>query len=183
MNESTIPGVRFVRHRRQEDLRGAFLEIWRASAFDATSGVPTLFVQSNRSTSARDVLRGLHLHRRQLDYWTVLSGKAFVALVDCRPLLDGSGDRAIVETRTLRADDAVVIPVGVAHGFLAIEALDLLYQVTNEYDSSDELGFAWDDPAIGVPWPHLDTPDGLPILSDRDRMNPSLAELVASLRS
>jgi hypothetical protein len=34
-----------------------------------------------------------------------------------------------------------------------------------------------------VPWPVVATPDGQPILSDRDRSNPSLAELVASLRS
>lgn len=182
MSESAIPGVRYQRLQRHEDSRGVFREIWRASAFDAASGDPPSFVQANVSSSVRDVLRGLHLHRRQLDYWTVLSGKAFVALVDCRPLLNGSGDQAIVETRTLRADDAVVIPAGVAHGFLALEALDLLYLVTNEYDGRDELGFAWDDPAIGVPWPRLDKPDGLPILSDRDRTNPSLAELVTSLR-
>jgi dTDP-4-dehydrorhamnose 3,5-epimerase-like enzyme len=54
--------------------------------------------------------------------------------------------------------------------------------VTNEFDGSDELGFAWDDPAVGVPWPAVpSTPDGKPILSDRDRSNPSLAELVARL--
>jgi dTDP-4-dehydrorhamnose 3,5-epimerase len=71
----------------------------------------------------------------------------------------------------------------VAHGFLAIEALQLLYLVTNEYDGSDELGFAWDDPAVGVPWPKVEgTADGRPILSDRDRSNPTLVGLVESLR-
>ena len=49
------------------------------------------------------------------------------------------------------ADDWVVIPTGVAHGFLALEPLELLYLVTNEYDGSDELGFAWDDPAVARP--------------------------------
>ena len=142
------------------------------------------FVQANLSTSAAGVLRGLHYHRRQLDYWVVASGRAFVALVDVRPLVDGTGGRALVETRELRADDWVVIPTGVAHGFLALEPLELLYLVTNEYDGTDELGFAWDDPAVGVPWPVLDvTPDGRPILSDRDRSNPTLADLVARLRA
>ena len=110
------------------------------------------------------------------------AGRALVALVDVRPLVDGGGRRAIVETRELATDDWVVIPAGVAHGFLALEPLELLYLVTNEYDGSDELGFAWDDPAVGVPWPTVPgTPDGRPILSDRDRSNPSLADLVASL--
>ena len=95
----------------------------------------------------------------------------------------GTTPTAPVETHEVAADDWVVIPAGVAHGFLALEPLELLYLVTNEFDNSDELGFAWDDPAVGVPWPRIEaTPDGRPILSDRDRSNPSLAELVASLR-
>ena len=94
----------------------------------------------------------------------------------------GSTARAPVETRELAADDSVVIPAGVAHGFLALEPLELLYLVTNEFDNTDELGFAWDDPAVGVPWPRIQsTTDGRPILSDRDQSNPSLADLVASL--
>ena len=91
----------------------------------------------------------------------------------------------VVETRTIEADGWVVIPAGVAHGFLALEALAMLYLVTNEFDGSDELGFAWDDPAVGVPWPspsELPTPDGRPILSQRDLSNPALVDLVRSLR-
>jgi dTDP-4-dehydrorhamnose 3,5-epimerase len=88
-----------------------------------------------------------------------------------------------VESRELGADEWVVIPAGVAHGFLALEPLSLIYFVTNEYDGTDELGFAWDDPLAGVPWPILDaTPDGQPILSERDRSNPSLTQLVEQVR-
>jgi dTDP-4-dehydrorhamnose 3,5-epimerase len=187
----SLAGVRFGSVVRNADSRGSFRELWRASAFPALTAEQTgsapgsepRFVQANLSTSAAGVLRGLHYHRRQLDYWVVVSGSALVALVDVRPLTGGTGDRALVETRRLAADDWVVIPAGVAHGFLALESLELLYLVTNEFDNSDELGFAWDDPAVGVPWPDIPgTPDGRPILSDRDRSNPTLAELVASLR-
>lgn len=142
------------------------------------------FVQANHSTSGTGVLRGLHLHRRQLDYWVVLEGRAFMAIVDVRPLLAGSAAAPKVETRQLAPDDWVVIPAGVAHGFLALEPLELLYLVTALHDGSDELGFAWDDPAVGVPWPvPPGTSDGRPILSARDMSNPSLAELVATLRA
>ena len=189
---SSIEGVRFGALTRHADARGSFRELWRASAFptltSAETGAPEgsepRFVQANLSTSARGVLRGLHYHRHQLDYWVVASGRALVALVDVRPVLAGLGDRPIVETHELPTDDWVIIPAGVAHGFLALEPLDMLYLVTNEFDGADELGFAWDDPAVGVPWPAIEgTPDGRPILSDRDRSNPTLAELVASLRS
>lgn len=174
---SRLAGVQFGAVERHADARGSFRELWRADPGQAP------FVQANLSTSAPGVLRGLHLHRRQLDYWVVSAGRAFVALVDVRNMLDGSASHPTVETRVLDAGDWVVIPEGVAHGFLAFEPLELLYLVTNQYDGSDELGFAWDDPAAGVPWPAVGTPDGRPILSERDASNPSLAELLASLRA
>lgn len=176
---STLPGVRYGTIARHVDGRGSFRELWRAADFPAAG-----FVQGNLSTSDAGVLRGLHLHRRQDDLWVVASGRAFVALVDVRPLLDGSGGSAVIETRELPADSWVYIPTGVAHGFLAVEPLQLVYLVTNTYDGTDELGFAWDDPAVGVAWPVLEgTPDGRPVTSDRDAMNPPLAELVVRLRS
>jgi dTDP-4-dehydrorhamnose 3,5-epimerase len=184
---SRIPGVRYGAVQRFGDQRGSFRELWRASrqpslTADVTGAADARFVQANLSTSAAGVLRGLHYHRRQLDYWVVAAGLAFVALVDVRPAMAGRGP-VFVETRELAADDSVVIPVGVAHGFLALEPLQLLYLVTNEYDGSDELGFAWDDPAVAVPWPALDaTADGRPILSERDQTNPPLAGLLARLR-
>ena len=176
---SALPGVLYGAVVRHADDRGSFRELWRAGPTDAAAP----FVQANLSTSAAGVLRGLHLHERQLDYWVVASGRAFVALVDVRPMLDGSAPVPSIETRELRADDWVVIPVGVAHGFLALEPLELLYLVTNQYDGSDELGFAWNDPAVGVPWPVVDAvPGGRPIVSERDASNPVLANLVAHLR-
>jgi dTDP-4-dehydrorhamnose 3,5-epimerase len=184
---STLPGVRWAAIARHGDVRGSFRELWQASAgFDLDqrwTGAPDArFVQANLSTSAAGVLRGLHYHRRQLDHWIVASGRALVALVDVRPVLEGRGP-AVVEARELAADGTVTIPIGVAHGFLAIEPLELIYLVTNEYDGSDELGFAWDDPAVGVAWPTCPTADGLPILSERDQHNPTLAALVKRLRA
>ena len=178
---STLGGVRYGAIARHGDARGAFREVWRASAFDSI-GEP--FVQVNLSSSLPGVLRGLHLHHRQADYWVVAAGRAFVALVDVRPLLDATAPRPTVETRELATDDWVAIPRGVAHGFLALEPLELVYLVTNEYDGTDELGFAWDDPTAAVPWPTLEmTADGRPILSERDETNPPLPTLVERLRA
>ncbi len=185
---SALPGVRYGAVARHGDERGSFRELWRASldrplTVELTGLDGAGFVQANLSTSAVGVLRGLHYHRRQLDRWVVATGRAFVALVDVRPVVAGRGP-AVVETRELAADDWVEIPTGVAHGFLALDPLELVYVVTNEFDGSDELGFAWDDPAVAVPWPRPipGTPDGRPILSGRDQSNPSLAALVAGLR-
>jgi dTDP-4-dehydrorhamnose 3,5-epimerase len=191
VTETLIPGVRHGTVRRHADERGAFRELWRESTVGhiepahagAASHVEPRFVQANLSSSSAGVVRGLHLHRRQLDRWVIGSGRAFVALVDIRPMLAG-GKTPTVETFVLAADDWVQIPAGVAHGFMALEPVELVYLVTTEYDGSDEAGFAWDDALAAVPWPlPAATPDGRPILSGRDRANPSLAALVARLRS
>jgi dTDP-4-dehydrorhamnose 3,5-epimerase len=191
MNDSGIPGVRYGTVQRHADERGAFRELWRTSTVGAirpehagtASDAEPRFVQGNLSSSVAGVVRGLHLHRRQLDRWIIGSGRAFVALVDTRPLLAGV-DAPIVETRELAADDWVEIPACVAHGFMALEPVELVYLVTNEYDGGDEAGFAWDDPLAAVPWPlPAPTPDGRPILSERDRANPSLHDLAGRLRA
>ncbi len=184
---STIAGVRYGAAVRQADRRGSFMELWRADegpplTADLTGRPNAAVVQANLSDSAAGVLRGLHLHRRQLDRWVVTRGRAFVALVDIRSLVAGTAARPAVETRVLARDEWVVIPIGVAHGFLALERLELVYFVTAGYDGGDELGFAWDDPTAAVPWPAVPgRTGGRPILSDRDLANPPLGELITRL--
>ncbi len=169
--ETAIPGVLSRQAEVHADERGAFSEIWRASW---TAGLTAAaFVQSNLSRSRAGVLRGMHFHLRQTDLWVVVEGRALVATADLR---DGRPERIAVQTLTLDAGGAILIPERVAHGFLSLTDLALVYLVTNEFDGSDELGFAWDDPQAAIPWPAQE-----PILSERDRSNPSLAEVLARL--
>jgi dTDP-4-dehydrorhamnose 3,5-epimerase len=169
--EGRIVGVRSRRLRIHPDERGAFQEVWRES-WTADLGDPMR--QVNLSRSQPRVLRGLHLHRHQADLWVVLDGHPFIALVDVR--MARAGGTPATEVIEALPGDAVYIPAGVAHGFYARDALTLLYLVSNEFDGSDELGFAWDDPEAAVPWPDID-----PIISARDAEAPSLRELVDRL--
>ena len=66
--------------------------------------------------------------------------------------------------------------LGVAHGFYAITDATITYLVDNYYNPADELGVAWDDPAL-----HVDWPCDAPILSDRDRANPRIADIPADI--
>jgi dTDP-4-dehydrorhamnose 3,5-epimerase len=65
----------------------------------------------------------------------------------------------------------------VAHGFASLTDVLLTYLVDSYYNASDELGLAWDDPAVGADWGVTD-----PILSGRDQSNPSRADLPDGLR-
>jgi dTDP-4-dehydrorhamnose 3,5-epimerase len=175
---TALPGVWRRSMTVHPDDRGSFMEIWREGW---TDNLPddlgsTTMRQANLSRSKARVLRGLHVHRRQADLWIVLDGRAFIGLVDVRPLLSGAGPAAI-ETIDAGPGDAVYLPEGVAHGFYAREALTLCYLVTNEYDGSDELGFTYRDPDVAVPWP-----DDGPIVSERDATAPRLRELVEQLK-
>ena len=188
---SSLPGVRYGAVARMADARGAFRELWRADAFGAIepgdagadpATTPT-FVQANLSTSAPGVLRGLHYHQRQLDYWVVASGRAFVALVDLRPVLRGTGDQPVVETRELREDEWVVIPAGVAHGFLALEALGMLYLVTNPYDGAMSWASPGTTPSPGSAGPPSNRPPtGARSSPTGTAPTPTLADLVVRLR-
>ena len=66
----------------------------------------------------------------------------------------------------------VFIPPGVAHGFAALTDMTITYLVDGYYNPTDELGVAWDDPAIGADWGVSD-----PILSNRDRSNPRRSDI------
>ena len=165
-----IPEVRLFELEVHADDRGAFTELFRQAWLPETA--PAI-VQSNLSHSAAGVLRGLHFHRRQADYWCVLGGRAFVVLADLRP---GSRTFRRAQTMTFDAGEGrrgLYIPAGVAHGFCALTEVDLLYQVDAYFTGDDEHGVAWNDPELAVAWPI-----GEPTLSERDRHNPSLAEVL-----
>lgn len=156
------------------DERGAFSELWRTSWTAPLAA--RAFVQSNLSISRPGVLRGMHFHLRQADYWIVVGGRASVGLVDLRDSTRVPSWRPQTALLELERGEALYIPELVAHGFYAIEELSLLYLVTGEFDGSDEHGFAWDDPLAGLRWPARS-----PILSARDRANPPLSAAVARL--
>jgi dTDP-4-dehydrorhamnose 3,5-epimerase len=161
MSVEDIPGVVLSTPEVHFDPRGSFAEIMRASSY------PEAFVQSNHSRSAAGVLRGLHYHRRQADLWYVVDGRIEVGLADLRV----RADRPATATVPLSGDApaTLYIPAGVAHGFFAHTPVELIYWVTNYYDSTDEHGIAWNDPTLAIPW----SASG-PVVSERDASNPEL---------
>jgi dTDP-4-dehydrorhamnose 3,5-epimerase len=169
--ETPIAGVEVRELRLLGDERGSFAETYRREWLPAGAGE---MVQSNLSRSKAGVLRGMHYHRQQADYWVVLEGRAFVALFDLRGGSPTQGERLELEMDG-ESPTGLYIPPGVAHGFAARTDVALLYLVDTYYgDGADEHGIAWDDPGLGIGWP-----DPGPVLSERDRSNPPLARALA----
>lgn len=164
-----IPGVLIVALQPFADERGRFTETFRKEWFPQREWSR---IQTNRSDSRAGVLRGLHYHFNQVDYWYLLSGQIRVGLADLRP-----SSPSYRKTETIDLDAAnnrgLYIPVGIAHGFLALSDVTLFYTVDNYYDGSDEYGLAWDDPDIFVPWGAEITP----IVSGRDATNPFFKDI------
>jgi dTDP-4-dehydrorhamnose 3,5-epimerase len=155
-----IADVIVVEPNAHGDERGRFVETYRRSWFPLGREM----TQANRSEKAAG---GLHYHLHQADYWYVLRGTARVVLHDLR---QGSPTDGATLTLDLEGDHdrGLFIPPGVAHGFASLTDLTLWYLVDGYYNPEDELGVAWDDPAVGADWGLSD-----PVLSERDQSNPT----------
>ena len=171
-----ISGVRAVDLKPLADARGSFTELFRTEWFPERDWGD---MQCNRSESSKGVLRGLHFHRRQVDYWHCIVGSVRVGLHDLRTTSDTRGAGL---TFDLAADEpfGLFIPEGVAHGYLALTGATIFYVVNRYYDPADEFGVMWNDPDLGLDWEAGDA-GGIDsaelIVSQRDANNPRLADL------
>ncbi len=171
---AAIPAVIVIEPDVHRDSRGFFLETYHAEKY-RTGGIPDVFVQDNQSRSAGGTIRGLHLQRKhpQGKLIRVIEGEIFDVAVDVRRGSPTFGKWVGV---TLSAENfkQCYIPQGFAHGFAVVSAVaQVEYKCTDIYDAPSEVGIAWDDPAIGIMWPV-----SKPVLSDRDKRHPRLADVL-----
>jgi dTDP-4-dehydrorhamnose 3,5-epimerase len=155
------------------DGRGFFLETYHADRYKA-HGIAGPFVQDNHSRSGRGTLRGLHLQlaRPQGKLVRAIEGEIYDVAVDVRR---GSPTFGRFVAVTLSADNfrQCYVPPGFAHGFCVVTATaQVEYKCTDIYDPASEIGIAWNDPALAIPWPVRE-----PLLSPRDARHPTMAEL------
>jgi dTDP-4-dehydrorhamnose 3,5-epimerase len=175
---TALPDVIRIEPRVFRDERGYFLEIYHQRKF-RDNGICEAFVQDNHSYSAvRGTLRGLHaqLLRPQGKLVRAILGEIFDVAVDLRP---GSPTFAKWVGEVLSGENfrQLYVPGGFAHGFCVLsESAHVQYKCTELYDPADEIVVAWNDPAIGIEWPVAQ-----PILNERDRTAPRLAEIVQRL--
>jgi dTDP-4-dehydrorhamnose 3,5-epimerase len=174
-----IPGPVVIVPRKFGDARGFLSETYSEAAF-AAKVAPVRFVQENHSYSEHaGTIRGIHFQAppyAQGKLVRVVRGAVFDVAVDLRKASPNFGRHAAVEL-SASGWDQLWLPEGFGHGFYTLEPhTEVIYKITSPYNPDSERGIAWDDPDLAIAWP---LGQRQPVLSDRDRTHPRLAEAPA----
>lgn len=182
-NVAGIEGLCVITPGVHGDNRGYFMETYNQNDMN-DAGLNMVFVQDNQSMSVKGVLRGMHLQKEhpQGKLVRVIKGEVYDVAVDLRKDSSTFGKWYGIKISEWNKKQ-FYIPEGFAHGFLVLsDVAEFCYKVTDFYHPGDEVGFAWNDPEIGIEWPQLEgkykrtasaegySVDGVPlILSDKDQ--------------
>ena len=168
-----IPDVFLIELKVFGDERGFFFESFNQAQFEAAIGKPVQFVQDNHSRSVKNVLRGLHYQIRQPQgkLVRVVQGEVFDVSVDLRKSSKTFG-QWVGEILSAENKRQLWVPEGFAHGCVVLsDTAEVLYKTTSYWVPEFERSIAWNDPAIGIPWPL----QSAPILSAKDQQAKALA--------
>jgi dTDP-4-dehydrorhamnose 3,5-epimerase len=176
-----LDGVVEIIPKKFGDGRGYFAETYARGSFLAV-GIPHEWVQDNQSFSVdKGVLRGLHFQVApfaQDKLIRVLRGSIFDVVVDIRKGSATFG-RWVSSTVSAAAFNQLLVPKGFAHGFVTLEPeTEVFYKVSAPYSAACDRSIFYADPAIGITWPLSESG---PILSDKDRKAPRLADIIADI--
>jgi dTDP-4-dehydrorhamnose 3,5-epimerase len=168
--DTPLAGVVVIELAPAVDERGWFERTYSVDDL-AAHGIAFDVVQASTSFNEHAAtLRGMHLQlapHEEHKHVRCVRGALFDVVVDLRP------DQPTYRSwwgRELRAHDhtALVIPPGVAHGFLTLEPhTELEYLISTRYEPSAASGVRWDDPAFSIEWPRDPV-----VISERDRSFP-----------
>ncbi len=172
IKKTSIPELFVIERPTFTDERGFFREIFRLDDLEREVGIKFCIVQVNHARSHPNVIRALHAENWNKLVYPV-RGKVFLAIVDIRP-----DSPTFAKHETFNFDNnshkALFISKGLANSICVDgdEDVDYLYLVDAYYDGKDTTAVAWDDPDLDIKWPVKN-----PIISERDRKNPTLREL------
>ncbi|WPU34600.1 dTDP-4-dehydrorhamnose 3,5-epimerase [Pseudoalteromonas piscicida] len=177
VEKTKLDGCLIIKPKLFNDSRGYFFESFNEKRYQEMLGIKERFVQDNCSKSTKGVLRGLHFQRNnpqgKLVY--VTSGSVLDVAVDIRPNSKTYGQ---YESVILSSDNKLqfYVPPGFAHGFLVLsDVAEFQYKCTDYYYPDDECGIYWNDEEINIDWPITN-----PILSKKDKAQPSFKEIVTA---
>ncbi|MFF2091721.1 dTDP-4-dehydrorhamnose 3,5-epimerase [Paenibacillus sp. NPDC058174] len=172
--ETKLPDVKLIEPIVFGDNRGFFTESYNEQIAHS-NGIPYKFIQDNHSLSVEaGVLRGMHYQlnpKAQTKLIRVTAGAIYDVIIDIRkgsPTF-GQWQGFILSSANKRQ---LLVPQGFAHGFCTlVPNCEVQYKVNEYYSPEHDRGIAWDDPALAIDWP-----TSTPVLSDKDKKHPVLAD-------
>ncbi|MEA2990480.1 MAG: dTDP-4-dehydrorhamnose 3,5-epimerase [Alphaproteobacteria bacterium] len=163
VSKAKLDGVLVIEPPTQfEDYRGEYVEIYNDALYRA-AGVSFDFVQDDISVSSQHVLRGIHGDARTAKLVSCLHGKFYLVVVNWD---ERSPQYRQWEAFTLSDKNRlqVLVPPKFGNGHLVLSEIAIFhYKQSTQYDRASQFTLAWNDPALGIWWPHKD-----PIVSQRD---------------
>jgi dTDP-4-dehydrorhamnose 3,5-epimerase len=174
LTQLALPGCYLIQPRVFQDARGRFVKPFVRSNLER-HGLRSDFVEQYYSTSAPGVIRGMHFQLPPHDHAKLVycaAGAVTDVLLDVRKQSPTYG-QAIALPLTAESGHALYLAAGIAHGFIATaEPALMVYNVTSEYAPAHDSGVRWD--SFGFDW-------GVqaPVMSERDRSFPALADFVS----
>jgi dTDP-4-dehydrorhamnose 3,5-epimerase len=176
IEELPLKGVLLITPRRFGDQRGFFAETY-SYKLAANAGLTANFVQDNHSLSAKmGTVRGLHFQSPPHAQGKLVRcgrGAIFDVAVDIRK---GSPTFGQWLGYTLSAENGLqlYIPPGFAHGFMTLQPdSEIVYKCTDYYAPQTEGALRWDDPNVGIQWPHA----GAVTINEKDAQAPLLTQI------
>lgn len=168
-----LDGAQIIEPIVHGDSRGFFMESYNEQVMEQL-GVEYNFIQDNQSLSAEPgVLRGLHYQlnpKAQTKLIRVLTGAIYDVILDIRKGSPTFGQWVGVILSEYNKRQ-LLVPKGFAHGFCTLTPnTQVLYKVDEYYSPENDRGILWNDPALDIDWPVSE-----PLLSDKDRKHPTLA--------
>jgi len=165
------------------DKRGLFFESWNQSKFDNLINQNTVFVQDNQSESNKYVLRGMHYQvepKSQGKLVRVTQGRIYDVIVDLRKNSKTFGLWAGLEINS-KQNNQLWVPVGFAHGFIAISDHSIVqYKTTDYWSPEHERCLLWNDKDLNIDWGAKIIENNFkePIISDKDLSGSSLDKCI-----
>lgn len=170
VRETTLPDCLEIQPFIRDDDRGRFVKVFHEDEFKKL-GLETNFPEEYYSKSKQDVIRGMHFQTPPFDHVKVVfctNGSVLDVAVDIRKGSPAFGRFTCIELSAERGN-AIYLPKGFAHGFFVLSnEATLVYKVSTEHAQAHDHGIRWD--SVNIPWPTT-----TPVMSDRDRLLPALA--------
>jgi dTDP-4-dehydrorhamnose 3,5-epimerase len=171
--ETNLKGAFVIEPEPNTDERGFFARIWCHNELKEHGLNPNLAQSSIALSKKKWTLRGMHYQLSPCEEAKLVlctKGAIYDAIIDLRPNSQTYKKWFGIEI-TEKNRKMIYVPEGFAHGYQALEDnTEILYFISQFYDSKSSTGVRWNDPAFGLKWPNMN--ETQIIISEKDKNFP-----------